>query len=319
MAQKKPDAVSKANAVARSRNADVLFFNSGTDENAIRTVRSLCGQAKRRPSVLLVLITPGGDARAAYLIARCLQKSYGKIIVFVPGWCKSAGTLLAIAANELVIGDCGELGPLDVQLPKRDELGEVGSGLIVSDALEKLESDALDMWRDYALDIVGGTEGQVSFKTAADIAAKISIGLFSKIYEDIDPMHLGEVHRMMKIGSEYGKRLATFSGNISQGNLKRLVEDYPDHSFAIDRAEAERIFGTVSAPSAEENALALCLGENGERPLRNPVIGFLSEPVGTSKKKGGGSSEAKADGKHVDTRDTTIHALATKRANFSGN
>jgi ClpP class serine protease len=40
----------------------------------------------------------------------------------VSGYCKSAGTLIALGANELAFGEHGELGPLDVQIAKRDEV-----------------------------------------------------------------------------------------------------------------------------------------------------------------------------------------------------
>ena len=51
-------------------------------------------------NVLLVLETYGGSADAAYKCARHLQDSYKKFSVLVAGYCKSAGTIFAIGANE---------------------------------------------------------------------------------------------------------------------------------------------------------------------------------------------------------------------------
>ena len=34
--------------------------------------------------------------------------------------CKSAGTLLALGADEIIMSNLSELGPLDIQLPDRD-------------------------------------------------------------------------------------------------------------------------------------------------------------------------------------------------------
>ncbi|WP_250910091.1 SDH family Clp fold serine proteinase [Escherichia coli] len=62
--------------------------------------------------------TYGGDPSAGYRIGRALQHNYEHITVLVVGPCKSAGTLMAVAAHKLVIGDMGELGPLDIQLKK---------------------------------------------------------------------------------------------------------------------------------------------------------------------------------------------------------
>ena len=47
-----------------------------------------------------------------------------KTAYFIPRRCKSAGTLLLIGATSLIISDRGELGPLDVQLSKPDEIFE---------------------------------------------------------------------------------------------------------------------------------------------------------------------------------------------------
>lgn len=63
-----------------------------------------------------------GDPNAGYRIGRALQHNYDDVTLLVVGPCKSAGTLIAIAANKLVIGDMGELGPLDIQLKKMMKL-----------------------------------------------------------------------------------------------------------------------------------------------------------------------------------------------------
>ncbi len=47
------------------------------------------------------MVTEGGDADPAYRIARCLQDHYDRFSLFVSGYCKSAGTLVALGAHEL--------------------------------------------------------------------------------------------------------------------------------------------------------------------------------------------------------------------------
>jgi len=260
-------------------DADVLFFNSRTNWDALRTVKRLLRSRTSRPNICLIIVTEGGQADAAYLIARRLQDDYKRFTTIVPGWCKSAGTLLVVGAHEVVITNDGQIGPLDVQIPKRDELGEAGSGLIVTDALADLQRKSMDTWRTWTLDIVAGTEGQVSFKTAAEIASKITIGLFSAIYGQIDPMYMGQAHRLMNVGLEYGQRLSKYSENITEECLKHLVEEYPDHGFAIDRTEAQSIFKQVNAPTRQQEALITHLGDAAERPAKTPIIDFLSEAI----------------------------------------
>src|SRR5438105_2543518 len=141
-----------ANALAAAANADVLFLNGELSRPLDDRTITLVGKRKRREAVVFVLVTPGGDADAAYRIARCLQDSYAKFSVIVPGWCKSAGTMCVLGANELVMTDCAELGPLDVQIYKRDELGELSSGLVLKEALDSMRENAFNMFEEYMLD-----------------------------------------------------------------------------------------------------------------------------------------------------------------------
>jgi len=64
----------------------------------------------------LVLHTPGGLVLAATQIARAVFKHKGKVTVFVPHYAMSGGTLIALAADEIVMSDHAVLGPVDPQL-----------------------------------------------------------------------------------------------------------------------------------------------------------------------------------------------------------
>ena len=64
----------------------------------------------------LVLHTPGGLVLAAEQIALALQKHPAKVTVFVPHYAMSGGTLIALAADEIVMGEHAVLGPVDPQL-----------------------------------------------------------------------------------------------------------------------------------------------------------------------------------------------------------
>jgi len=64
----------------------------------------------------LVLHTPGGLVLAATQIARAIFKHKGKVTVFVPHYAMSGGTLLSLAADEIVMCEHAVLGPVDPQL-----------------------------------------------------------------------------------------------------------------------------------------------------------------------------------------------------------
>jgi ClpP class serine protease len=64
----------------------------------------------------MVLHTPGGLVLAALQVARALSTHKAKVTVFVPHYAMSGGTLIALAADEIVMCEHSVLGPIDPQL-----------------------------------------------------------------------------------------------------------------------------------------------------------------------------------------------------------
>ncbi len=64
----------------------------------------------------LILHTPGGLVLAAEQIAHALCRHPAKVTVFVPHYAMSGGTLISLAADEIVMDENAVLGPVDPQL-----------------------------------------------------------------------------------------------------------------------------------------------------------------------------------------------------------
>lgn len=64
----------------------------------------------------IILHTPGGLVLAAEQIAKALVEHKGKVTVFVPHYAMSGGTLIALAADEIVMDPNAVLGPVDPQI-----------------------------------------------------------------------------------------------------------------------------------------------------------------------------------------------------------
>jgi len=64
----------------------------------------------------LILHTPGGLVLASEQIARALCRHKARVTVFVPHYAMSGGTLVALAADEIVMDENAVLGPVDPQL-----------------------------------------------------------------------------------------------------------------------------------------------------------------------------------------------------------
>lgn len=271
--------ISAAAQVAEARDADVLLYNADFRRPNDTFVIDLCQHRRRRPNVVVVVVSNGGDAAVAYRLARCLQRNYETVSAFITGWCKSAGTIFAIGAHELVISDHGELGPLDVQMQEKDELWGMSSGLTVMESLTALQERGFQMMESYFLQIVGRSAGQITFRTATEVASSLVAGLLSPVYGRLDPMHIGEAARAMQIARDYGQRLDEGSGNLrSPDALEQLVAGFSEHGFVIDRDEAAIYFHDVSRPSDELASLEEVLDDVGRVPLvdGSPLIRFLS-------------------------------------------
>ena len=128
--------------IVLAQNTDVLIMNAPIERHRDRRLIAKCSQRQCRPNLLLLLVTEGGNPDVAYRIARCIQDRYENFTCLVSGFCKSAGTLVLLGANELAFSDHGEIGPLDIQMAKKDELWESESGLTVMTALTALHENA---------------------------------------------------------------------------------------------------------------------------------------------------------------------------------
>ena len=206
---------------------------------------------------------------------------------------------MALGAQEIIMSSWGELGPLDTQISKRDEVFEAQSGLTVSAALEALRRESYAAFQDFLARFKTGVGRNATLKTASEVAARLSTGLFGHVYSQIDPLNVGEMQRSMLVAKEYGLRLQPKSGNYTTEMLEHLINAYPSHEFVIDRSEASQLFGTVREPTLEEYLLMLLLGDralipavekdnvplvprflNDEKSLEPKVSGEASDRIG---------------------------------------
>lgn len=217
-------------------------------------------QTQRAKHVILWLTSPGGDPDTAYQISRLLQKRYERVSVFVNGWCKSSGTLICLGANELIMDDLGQLGPLDIQILNREEFGERLSGLNPIEALKSISSQSLELLKQQFLNVRFG--GGLSTKQALEVATNLTGQLMSPITAQLDIMKYGEFTRSMRIAVEYGQRLAKScrGNNLKPDAINLLTTGYPSHGFVIDYEEArETLFNEVSEPSENLKIVAKVL------------------------------------------------------------
>ncbi len=248
------EAIEAANAVAESLDAAVFVYSGTIDSKGfgrlVEAIHPSDDHPARRNSVMF-LTTHGGQADQAYRIARLLQTITEKFYLCVPTHCKSAGTLIALGANEIFMQSVSELGPLDVQLRRRDEIGQRRSGMVVRTALDGLAEETFKVFEQAMLRITVSSGFTISFDVASRVASEIATGVMAPVYAQVDPESLGNDLRDLSVATAYGERLVEHGGNATNETVRKLVEDYPTHEFIIDREEVRNIFKTVREPNEE--------------------------------------------------------------------
>lgn len=270
-----------------------VFFYAGTIERSydlrfIETVAKKNDETKAK-TCLVLMTSGGGSPDAAYKIARYLQHRYDSYSVLVAGFCKSAATLFAIGAKEIIFCPFGELGPLDIQVQKPDNLSGFESGLNIGEAFTTLENQARQTYNDMLMEIIQNSGGIVTFKTASDVVTDMVSVLYGPIFAQIDPEEMGSRTRAMRIGEDYAKRLNRYK-NLKPGALETLSTKYTSHSFVIDYLEAQALFNNVRLVNAQEAKLVETLGDACRYPRGSVTIEALELP---KIKEKGDENEAK--------------------------
>ncbi|MEZ5923444.1 MAG: ATP-dependent Clp protease proteolytic subunit [Hyphomicrobiaceae bacterium] len=96
-----------------------LFGMSVSRHIDLEDAQTIIAAIKETPASMpidLILHTPGGLVLAAMQIARAVEAHPAKVTVYVPVYAMSGGTLIALAADEIVLGEFSVLGPIDPQI-----------------------------------------------------------------------------------------------------------------------------------------------------------------------------------------------------------
>jgi len=135
----------------------------------------------------LIVHTPGGLVLAAGQIAHALKRHPAKVTVFVPHYAMSGGTLIALAADEIVMDPNAVLGPVDPQL------GQSPAASVLT-VLEKKKPEDIDdqtlILADVSRKAITQVRRQVqdllsermSSESAAGLADKLATGTWTHDY-----------------------------------------------------------------------------------------------------------------------------------------
>lgn len=253
----------------------VALLGATLDRDLVRPLRGSLEEVAGE-AIDLVLCSHGGDIDAAYLAARELRRRFAAVTAYVPLCAKSAATLVCLAASELVVGDLGELGPLDPQRDERraEDVPSRTSALLSMRALLELNECALQLFGEATERLVA--ERGLRPYDAAERAARFVGRTLAPLHGRLDLVRLAEHAGGVQHASEVaGRVLRRFRpdlpGDLAERVAGKLVTGYASHGFVIDREELAEIGLPCRAPDAREapllDAMADALIECGEQVL----------------------------------------------------
>jgi hypothetical protein len=166
----------------------------------------------------VLFASPGGDGETAIRMVRSLQARCSELTVLVPDQAKSAGTLLCLGADKILMGPAGDLGPVDTQFQL--EKGLVGAKEIVA-ALEEADE-------------------RVKVNPAA-------YGLFASLLTDVNMMMVEQARFALARCAAQVREALSSSGNHTDAELDALTKklkapliDRPaSHGAVISAADAK--------------------------------------------------------------------------------
>jgi len=207
----------------------------------------------------IIVDSAGGDIAAAYKLIHLFRGLCRQLKVYVLRQAKSAATFLCLGADEIVMCENAELGPLDVQIEKRGHPDEYESALDQFATLDAVRKYCLETF-DLAVQMVIGRTG-MDIPWCVTEALKFVAAITGPIYTNVNIQDLGRYRRSLNIAKWYGERVlkeyALYSDQAIGVILEELVEGYPDHEFAIDVHEAKRLGLNAREANEEETEILI--------------------------------------------------------------
>ena len=186
----------------------------------------------------LFLYTPGGDTIAAWGLVNLLRQYCEHLLILVPFRALSAGTLIALDADDLLLGKHGLLSPIDpsVNSPYNPAMEGAPPG---SRQLLPVSVEDVSGFLDLAREEVGIKSEEIMVEVLKLLAAKIH------------PLALGAVYRAREQSGDLALRLLARHVK-DKGKAKtivdRLTKELPTHSYLIGRNEASEEIGLTVTP-----------------------------------------------------------------------
>ena len=243
----------------RERDSKIwCIVHNGRDHICGPTMYSLFEERDkigRGKKIEILLHSPGGHPDIAYKAMKFIRRRFSEVNVIVPVVAKSAATLMCLAADKIYMGEFAELGPIDIQIDDQVRHGAKNfSPLNEFKSIEFMREQAIE-WMDYYAVVMNAQYG-LSLKEALKDSVPLVSSLMRPMFEQVEPLGMGEHRRALAISEEYASRMIALTGNPNAARIvKRIVWDYPSHEFCIDFEEVLELGLPVERLSESQDRL----------------------------------------------------------------
>ena len=250
-------------AVANATGSTVLVLNADIGPDSFAKVVSALGKIGDQEALSLILNSDGGSIEDAFRIAKAIRASCNELEVLVPARAKSAATLIALAADRILFGKFGELGPLDPQVPDPSGNASRRSPLEIVKGLEFLRNYYVGTFEVMVRSVARLRRARRDMSLSLDNVADLLSPIADPLYRLVNYRELGEAARDLAIGEEYAKetmrRWSPLKEDQANTAVDILVWAYPDHGYIIDIDEARNI-GLSNVEPMDIELESLCYG-----------------------------------------------------------
>jgi hypothetical protein len=220
----------------------------------------------RIPQLDFFLYTRGGATDSVWPLVSLFREYADRLTVLVPFRAHSAGTLICLGADEVIMGDAAEMSPIDPT---------TGNQFNPSDP-----SNPANRYGISVEDVAAYFE--LSRERAGITEHSDKIDVLKELTRNVHPLALGNVQRVyMQIRRLAGQLLGLHMNEddpIIDNVIKALTEKFYSHVHAISRREAITLMGDWVRNPTEQEAIimwnlfdayadTLCLREKFQLPI----------------------------------------------------
>jgi len=237
-----------------SRGRRAVLLHSALTADTVPVLYECLRRVGRTDGLDLVLSTSGGAIATARRVAMLLREFTEHLTVLVPYRARSAGTLLCLSADELVLGPLAELGPVD------STMDSGGAG--VPDAPDTISSQDIRAFRSMAEDWFDVNREEDRLQVLALLATRIF------------PASLSSFYRFDKLVREAAADLLEWqlAGDEHRHErdriVERLVSGYHSHDAVLTRRDVRALGLRACDATDEEEEILWALSQAVRRTQR---------------------------------------------------